>query len=67
MTGRVWKGSAFGGWKSRNDVPKLVDEYLQGQLMVDEHITHNVNLDEINKAFDLMHSGDALRVVVNMG
>ncbi|OTF70510.1 alcohol dehydrogenase class-3-like protein, partial [Euroglyphus maynei] len=66
VTGRVWKGSAFGGWKSRQSVPKLVDEYLNNELMVDEHITHHFNLNDINKAFDFMHSGDALRVVIDL-
>ncbi|KAH9416874.1 hypothetical protein DERP_013845 [Dermatophagoides pteronyssinus] len=66
VTGRVWKGSAFGGWKSRQSVPKLVEEYMNGELMVDEHITHSVGLNDINKAFDLMHSGESLRVVVDL-
>lgn len=66
VTGRVWKGSAFGGWKSRDQVPKLVDAYLSGNLMVDEHITHNVGLDQINDAFNFMKNGTALRVIVNM-
>lgn len=66
VTGRVWKGSAFGGWKSRQSVPKLVEEYMNGELMVDEHITHSVGLNDINKALDLMHSGESLRVVVDL-
>ncbi|CAG0918564.1 unnamed protein product [Notodromas monacha] len=57
VTGRVWKGSAFGGWKSRDSVPKLVDEYLAAKLMVDEFATHSMPLDKINHGFDLMHAG----------
>ncbi|CAG2188048.1 ADH5 [Mytilus edulis] len=57
VTGRVWKGTAFGGWKSRESVPKLVEEYLNKELKVDEFVSHNVKLDKINEAFDLMHSG----------
>lgn len=66
VTGRVWKGTAFGGWKSRESVPKLVDEYLNKELKVDEFVTHNVKLDKINEAFDLMHSGKSIRTVVGM-
>lgn len=57
VTGRTWKGTAFGGWKSRDTVPELVEKYLNNKLKVDEFVTHNVKLDEINKAFDLMHDG----------
>lgn len=64
VTGRTWKGSAFGGWKSRNDVPKLVDDYLAGKLNVDDFVTFQMPLKEINKAFDLMHEGKAIRSVV---
>lgn len=66
VTGRVWKGSAFGGWKSRDSVPYLVREYLNKNLMIDEFVTHNLPLEKVNKAFDLMHSGDALRVVLSL-
>ena len=66
VTGRVWKGTAFGGWKSRESVPKLVDEYLNKELKVDEFVSHNVKLDKINEAFDLMHSGKSIRTVVGM-
>lgn len=55
VTGRVWKGSAFGGWKSRESVPALVDQYMNKEVKIDEFITHNVPLDQINHAFDLMH------------
>eukprot|EP00736_Rhodelphis_marinus_P013968 Rmarinus@m.17869 len=66
VTGRVWKGTAFGGYKSRTDVPKLVDRYMAGEVKVDEFITHNFGLDEINKAFDLLHKGECLRCVIHM-
>lgn len=97
VTGRVWKGTAFGGFKSRSHVPWLVDKYMKkvsslispnlhffffiGNLLaifkldflstlqeikVDEYITHNLTLVDINKAFHLLHGGDCLRVVLNM-
>jgi len=66
VTGRVWKGSAFGGWKSRESVPKLVDEYLAGKLKVDEFITHHYKLDGINDAFHVMHEGKSIRSIVNL-
>jgi len=65
VTGRVWMGSAFGGWKSRDDVPKLVEKYMNGKLKVDEFITHTFKIDEINTAFDFMHAGKSIRSVVN--
>ncbi|MCL4127881.1 UNVERIFIED_CONTAM: hypothetical protein GTU68_047028 [Idotea baltica] len=65
VTGRVWKGSAFGGWKSR-DVPELVNKYMRKELMVDEFITFVKPLSEINETFDLMHQGKALRSIVNL-
>ncbi len=65
VTGRVWKGCAFGGWKSRESVPKLVEQYLAGKLMVDEYVTHNQSLKQINEAFDLMHAGKSLRAVIH--
>ena len=58
VTGRVWKGSAFGGFKSKDAVPQLVEDYMAKKIMVDEFVTHEVKLDEINKAFDLMHKGE---------
>jgi len=66
VTGRVWKGSAFGGWKSRDSVPKLVDAYMKKNLMVDEFVTGNVSLEQINKAFDLLHAGKGLRTIVSL-
>jgi len=65
VTGRVWKGSAFGGWKSRESVPKLVDQYLNKKLMVDEFVTHSFKLNQINEAFHLMHAGKSLISIVD--
>ncbi|XP_046830988.1 alcohol dehydrogenase class-3 [Vespa crabro] len=64
VTGRVWKGTAFGDWKSKESVPKLVDEYMSKKLLIDEFITHNLPFEKINEAFDLMHSGTCLRAVL---
>ncbi|MDX2234821.1 MAG: S-(hydroxymethyl)glutathione dehydrogenase/class III alcohol dehydrogenase [Hyphomonadaceae bacterium] len=64
VTGRVWKGSAFGGARGRTDVPKIVDWYMDGKINIDDLITHVMPLDQINDAFDLMHSGDSIRAVV---
>ncbi|MEM9453466.1 MAG: S-(hydroxymethyl)glutathione dehydrogenase/class III alcohol dehydrogenase [Myxococcota bacterium] len=64
VTGRVWKGTAFGGAKGRTDVPKIVDWYMDGKINIDDLITHTMPLDEINKAFDLMHHGESIRSVV---
>lgn len=64
VTGRTWKGTAFGGWKSRESVPRLVEDYLNGKLMLDEYVTHTKSLKQINEAFDLMHEGKSLRTVV---
>lgn len=66
VTGRVWKGTAFGGWKSRDSVPKLVEKYMQKKLMVDEFVTFNFPLAEINEAFKVMHEGKAMRSVVHL-
>ncbi|XP_072051113.1 alcohol dehydrogenase class-3-like [Amphiura filiformis] len=65
VTGRVWKGTAFGGFKSRESVPKLVEEYMAKKIKVDEFITHNVQYEEINKAFDLLHAGESIRTIVH--
>lgn len=65
VTGRVWRGSAFGGVKGRSQLPGLVDNYMQGQIKVDEMITHTMGLDDINKAFDLMHDGLSIRSVIH--
>jgi S-(hydroxymethyl)glutathione dehydrogenase/alcohol dehydrogenase len=64
VTGRVWKGSAFGGAKGRTDVPKIVDWYMDGRLNIDDLITHTMPLTDINRAFDLMHEGASIRSVV---
>lgn len=64
VTGRVWKGTAFGGAKGRTDVPKIVDWYMDGKIQIDPMITHVLSLDEINKGFDLMHAGQSIRSVV---
>ena len=62
VTGRVWKGTAFGGARGRTDVPKIVDWYMDGKIEIDPMITHILTLDDINKGFDLMHSGESIRV-----
>ena len=64
VTGRSWKGSAFGGARGRTDVPKIVDWYMDGKINIDDLITHTMPLDDINKAFDLMHAGESIRSVV---
>ena len=65
VTGRVWKGSAFGGVKGRSQLPGYVEKYLRGELKVDEFITYTMPLEEINKAFDLMHEGKSIRSVIH--
>ena len=64
VTGRNWKGTAFGGARGRTDVPKIVDWYMDGKINIDDLITHVMPIDDINKAFDLMHSGESIRSVV---
>jgi len=64
VTGRNWRGTAFGGAKGRTDVPKIVDWYMDGKIEIDPLITHTMPLDDINKAFDLMHKGESIRSVV---
>jgi S-(hydroxymethyl)glutathione dehydrogenase/alcohol dehydrogenase len=64
VTGRVWKGTAFGGARGRTDVPKIVDWYMDGKIEIDPMITHTLKLDDINKGFDLMHAGESIRSVV---
>ncbi|MEB3415990.1 S-(hydroxymethyl)glutathione dehydrogenase/class III alcohol dehydrogenase [Alteriqipengyuania sp. WL0013] len=64
VTGRNWRGTAFGGAKGRTDVPKIVDWYMNGKIAIDPMITHRLSLDEINKGFDLMHAGESIRAVV---
>ena len=64
VTGRVWRGSAFGGARGRTDVPKIVDWYMRGKINIDDLITHVMPLEEINTAFDLMHEGKSIRSVI---
>ncbi|XP_005090271.1 alcohol dehydrogenase class-3 [Aplysia californica] len=67
VTGRVWRGSAFGGWKSRDSVPKLVKEYMNKELMVDEFVTFTLPMDQINEGFHYMHTGKSIRSVIVFG
>jgi S-(hydroxymethyl)glutathione dehydrogenase/alcohol dehydrogenase len=64
VTGRNWRGTAFGGAKGRTDVPKIVDWYMNGKIQIDPLITHVLKLEDINKGFDLMHAGESIRSVV---
>ncbi|KRY49889.1 Alcohol dehydrogenase class-3 [Trichinella britovi] len=66
VTGRTWKGSAFGGWKSRESVPKLVEDYLRKKIKIDEFITHKMSLKEINQAFKVMHEGKCIRSIISL-
>ncbi len=63
VTGRVWKGTAFGGARGRTDVPKIVDWCMDGKIKIDELITHQMPIERINDAFDLMHRGESIRSV----
>ena len=64
VTGRVWRGTAFGGARGRTDVPKIVDWYMEGKINIDDLITHKMPLEEINNAFHLMHEGKSIRSVI---
>ncbi|WP_299322600.1 S-(hydroxymethyl)glutathione dehydrogenase/class III alcohol dehydrogenase [Parasphingopyxis sp.] len=64
VTGRVWKGTAFGGARGRTDIPKMVEWYMDGKIQIDPMITHRLSLEEINKGFDMMHAGESIRSVV---
>jgi S-(hydroxymethyl)glutathione dehydrogenase/alcohol dehydrogenase len=64
VTGRIWKGTAFGGARGRTDVPRIVDWYMDGKINIDDLITHTMPLDQINHGFDLMHEGKSIRSVV---
>lgn len=66
VTGRTWKGTAFGGWKSKQSVPELTQLYLKGKLMIDEFVTHTLPLEKVNEAFELMHQGKSLRAVLQL-
>lgn len=65
VTGRVWRGSAFGGVKGRSELPEYVERYLRGEFKLDQFITHTMGLEDINKAFDLMHEGKSIRSVIH--
>jgi S-(hydroxymethyl)glutathione dehydrogenase/alcohol dehydrogenase len=67
VTGRVWKGTAFGGARGRTDVPRIVDWYMEKKINIDDLITHTMPLERINEAFDLMHAGESIRSVVIFG
>ena len=64
VTGRVWRGTAFGGVKGRSELPGYVDNYMAGKINIDDMVTHTMGLEDINKAFDLMHAGESIRSVV---
>ncbi len=66
VTGRVWRGSAFGGVKGRSQLPEMVERYMAGEFQLDDFITHTMGLEDINKAFDLMHRGESIRTVIHM-
>ncbi|MGD8862238.1 MAG: S-(hydroxymethyl)glutathione dehydrogenase/class III alcohol dehydrogenase [Myxococcales bacterium] len=65
VTGRVWRGSAFGGVKGRTELPGYVDRYMKGEIEIDDFITHTMPLERINEAFDLMHEGESIRTVIH--
>ena len=65
VTGRVWRGSAFGGVKGRSELPSYVERYMRGEFKLDDFITHTLSLDEINQAFELMHEGKSIRSVIH--
>ena len=65
VTGRVWRGTAFGGCKGRSQLPGMVDQYMDGEIKIDEFITYTMPLDDINRAFDLMHEGKSIRSVIH--
>mmetsp|Transcript_35126 Transcript_35126/g.76175 ORF Transcript_35126/g.76175 Transcript_35126/m.76175 type:complete len:124 (+) Transcript_35126:134-505(+) len=64
VTGRVWKGTAFGGFKSRVDVPMLVDKFVNKEIKLKDYITHQMTFEQLNEAFDLLHAGKCLRAVL---
>jgi S-(hydroxymethyl)glutathione dehydrogenase/alcohol dehydrogenase len=65
VTGRVWRGSAFGGVKGRSELPEMVEQSMRGEIAIDPFITHTMKLEEINHAFDLMHEGKSIRTVIH--
>ncbi|EWH00790.1 Zn-dependent alcohol dehydrogenase, partial [Halomonas sp. BC04] len=64
VTGRVWKGSAFGGVKGRSELPGYVQRYMDGEIKIDEFITHDLPFEQINEAFELLHAGKSIRTVL---
>ena len=66
VTGRVWRGSAFGGVKGRSELPEIVNRYMDGEFALDDFITHTMSLENINEAFDLMHEGKSIRTVIHL-
>ena len=64
VTGRVWRGTAFGGVRGRSELPAYVDQYMDGEINLDDMVTHTMALEDINKAFDLMHEGKSIRSVI---
>ena len=68
VIGKKWTGTAFGGWKSRHEVPKLVQTVLRGEIALDPFVTHNIEgIENVNKAIDALHGGECLRAVVRIG
>ncbi|MDG1122239.1 MAG: S-(hydroxymethyl)glutathione dehydrogenase, partial [Glaciecola sp.] len=65
VTGRVWRGSAFGGVKGRSQLPDIVEQYMAGEFALDDFITHTMALEDINEAFELMHAGKSIRSVIH--
>lgn len=65
VTGRVWKGSAFGGVKGRSELPKMVEDSMKGDIQLEPFVTHAMTLDQINEAFELMHEGKPIRAVIH--
>jgi len=65
VTGRVWKGSAFGGVKGRSELPDYVDRYMKGEIRIDEFVTHDMPFERINEAFELLHAGKSIRTVLH--
>ncbi len=65
VTGRVWRGSAFGGVKGRSQLPSYVNSYMEGRINIDDFVTYDLEFDKINEAFDLLHEGKAIRSVLH--
>jgi S-(hydroxymethyl)glutathione dehydrogenase/alcohol dehydrogenase len=67
VTGRVWRGSAFGGVKGRTELPGMVEDFMNGEIDLDSFITHHLNFTDINEAFDLLHKGESIRTILTYG